>query len=48
MKLKEILNLFQEHKILVNYQGLEENWEYKGKICTDSREVQAGDIFVCI
>lgn len=48
MKLKEILNLFQEHKILVNYQGLEENWEFKGKICTDSREVQAGDIFVCI
>ena len=48
MKLNDILHIFQEHQILVNYQGMEEEQEFKGKICTDSREIQAGDIFVCI
>ncbi|MCB5258711.1 MAG: UDP-N-acetylmuramoyl-L-alanyl-D-glutamate--2,6-diaminopimelate ligase [Candidatus Cloacimonetes bacterium] len=48
MILKEILNLFREHHILLNYHSTEEDLELKGKICTDSREVKAGDIFICI
>ena len=32
MKLNDILHIFQEHQILVNYQGMEEGQEFKGKI----------------
>lgn len=48
MKVRAIVQIFREHGILLDIQGLEATTEISGKICADNRKLEAGDIFVCI
>lgn len=48
MRLQEILNLFQEHGLLVHSQAMEGIENLDGQVRVDNRELRAGDIFVCI
>jgi UDP-N-acetylmuramyl-tripeptide synthetase/UDP-N-acetylmuramoyl-tripeptide--D-alanyl-D-alanine ligase len=48
MTLTRILRIFTEHGLLLEQQALDGIHEVKGKIRTDNRLVEAGDIFVCI
>ena len=48
MTLCEIRKIFQAHQLWLECQGLADGQEFTGAPCVDSRELQAGDIFVCI
>lgn len=48
MTLAEVLKLFGEHKLLLQIQALDGLGELQGQVRVDNREIEAGDIFVCI
>ncbi len=48
MRLTEVLQLFTQHGLLLQSQALDGIDDLNGQIRVDNRELEAGDIFVCI
>lgn len=48
MRLSEILDIFTQHGLLLESQALQGLDQIPGQVRTDNRQVQPGDIFVCI
>lgn len=48
MKLDALLQILKEYDQLLQTQALEGIQDIAGKVCTDNREIQTGDVFICI